>query len=93
MAHDPLPVSTEPPRPLEVVRSGYVSFKKDAFASWLWRAKYLVLRDQNLTIHKNEVRALFLLLHVAYTSFVAVRLEVPSPRRCETRQRLIRAHH
>ncbi|KZV59906.1 hypothetical protein PENSPDRAFT_760269 [Peniophora sp. CONT] len=54
MAHDPLPVSSEPPRPLEVVRSGYVSFKKDAFASWLWRAKYLVLRDQNLTIHKNE---------------------------------------
>jgi len=38
-----------------VIRSGTVSIKEDGFASWLWKAKWLVLRDQSLAIHKNEV--------------------------------------
>lgn len=38
-----------------IVRSGYVGFKEDTFASWIWRDKFLVLRDQSLSIHKNEV--------------------------------------
>ncbi|KXN85255.1 Serine/threonine-protein kinase CLA4 [Leucoagaricus sp. SymC.cos] len=37
-----------------VIRSGNVSIKEDGFASWLWKAKWLVLRDQSLAIHKNE---------------------------------------
>ncbi|KZV72278.1 Pkinase-domain-containing protein [Peniophora sp. CONT] len=37
-----------------IVRSGYVGFKEDTFASWIWRDKFLVLRDQSLSIHKNE---------------------------------------
>ncbi|KZT21791.1 Pkinase-domain-containing protein [Neolentinus lepideus HHB14362 ss-1] len=38
----------------QVVRSGYVSIKEDGFASWLWREKWLVLKEQTLSIHKNE---------------------------------------
>jgi len=42
-----------------IVRSGAVSIKEDGFAtSWLWRPKWLVLKEQTLSIHKNEVRPL-----------------------------------
>ncbi|KAF9643040.1 Pkinase-domain-containing protein [Thelephora ganbajun] len=38
-----------------VVRSGTVSIKEDGFAtSWLWRPKWLVLKEQTLSIHKSE---------------------------------------
>ena len=38
-----------------IVRQGAVGFKEDAFASWIWREKWLVLREQSLSVHKNEV--------------------------------------
>jgi hypothetical protein len=38
-----------------IVRQGSVGFKEDAFASWIWREKWLVLREQSLAVHKNEV--------------------------------------
>ena len=39
-----------------VVRSGVVSIKEEGFAtSWLWRPKWLVLKEQTLSIHKSEV--------------------------------------
>lgn len=38
-----------------VVRSGIVSVKEDGIVSWLWRPKWLVLKEQTLSIHKNEV--------------------------------------
>jgi hypothetical protein len=38
-----------------IVRQGPVGFKEDAFASWIWREKWLVLREQSLAVHKNEV--------------------------------------
>ncbi|TFK50606.1 Pkinase-domain-containing protein [Heliocybe sulcata] len=38
----------------QVVRCGYVNIKEDGFASWLWREKWLVLKEQTLSIHKNE---------------------------------------
>jgi len=42
-----------------VVRSGAISIKEGGFAtSWLWRPKWLVLKEQTLSIHKNEVRPL-----------------------------------
>ena len=40
-----------------VVRQGPVGFKEDAFASWIWREKWLVLKEQTLSVHKNEVRS------------------------------------
>ena len=40
---------------IHVVRSGVVSYKEDGFASWLWRPKWLFLKEQTLSIHKNEV--------------------------------------
>jgi len=43
-----------------VVRSGTVIIKEDGFAtSWLWRPKWLVLKERTLSIHKNEVRLLY----------------------------------
>jgi len=39
-----------------IVRSGSVSLKEDGtFASWMWKAKWLVLKEQTLSIHKAEV--------------------------------------
>lgn len=37
------------------VRKGFVQVKEDGLVSWLWNRKWLVLRDQSLTFHKNEV--------------------------------------
>jgi hypothetical protein len=42
-----------------VVRQGAVSVKEDGFASWLWRPKWLVLKETTLTLHKSDVRAPF----------------------------------
>ena len=42
----------------QIVRSGLVSMKEDSFANWLFQRKWLVLREQTLSIHKNEVRLL-----------------------------------
>jgi hypothetical protein len=43
----------------QVVRSGLVSVKEDGtFASWIWKVKWLVLKEQTLSIHKSEVRVL-----------------------------------
>lgn len=41
----------------QVVRQGPVYVKEDGFASWLWKAKWLVLKEEVLTIHKSEVSA------------------------------------
>ena len=38
-----------------IVRSGMVSIKEDGVVSWFWRPKWLVLKEQTLSIHKNEV--------------------------------------
>ncbi|KAF9259010.1 Pkinase-domain-containing protein [Marasmius fiardii PR-910] len=38
-----------------IVRSGSVSVKEDGtFASWMWKTKWLVLREHVLSIHKTE---------------------------------------
>jgi serine/threonine-protein kinase CLA4 len=51
----------------DIVRQGPVGFKEDAFASWIWREKWLILREQSLSVHKNEV------------SFCASLRRVPAP--------------
>ncbi|KAL0952952.1 hypothetical protein HGRIS_007162 [Hohenbuehelia grisea] len=39
----------------QIVRNGIVSMKEEGtFASWMWKAKWLVLKEQTLSIHKNE---------------------------------------
>ncbi|KAH7868900.1 kinase-like domain-containing protein [Lentinula edodes] len=38
-----------------IIRSGYASVKEDGtFASWIWKVKWLVLKEQTLTFHKSE---------------------------------------
>ncbi|KIM83935.1 hypothetical protein PILCRDRAFT_68624 [Piloderma croceum F 1598] len=41
-----------------VVRQGMVNIKEDGFASWLWRPKWLVLKERTLSIHKTETATL-----------------------------------
>ncbi|KAF8809894.1 hypothetical protein BYT27DRAFT_7187162 [Phlegmacium glaucopus] len=38
----------------QIIRSGSVSMKEDSFGSWLFRRKWLVLRESTLSIHRNE---------------------------------------
>ncbi|KAJ8519803.1 hypothetical protein ONZ45_g3288 [Pleurotus djamor] len=39
----------------QIVRNGVVSVKEEGtFASWMWKAKWLVLTDSELSIHKSE---------------------------------------
>lgn len=39
----------------QVVRTGSVSIKEEGFANWLFTRKFLVLKEQTLSIHRNEV--------------------------------------
>lgn len=40
----------------QIIRSGSVSMKEDGFGNWLWQRKWLVLKEQTLSVHKSEVR-------------------------------------
>ncbi|KAJ3282951.1 Protein kinase [Borealophlyctis nickersoniae] len=37
-----------------VVKRGYTSVKEDGFRSWIWSKRWLLLREQTLTFHRNE---------------------------------------
>lgn len=39
----------------EFVRSGTVSWKEEGFASFIFLRKWLVLKDETLSVHKSEV--------------------------------------
>lgn len=39
-----------------IVRRGWVSMKEDGLRAFLWSKKWLILREDTLSIHKNEVR-------------------------------------
>ncbi|KAJ2916361.1 hypothetical protein MD484_g4030, partial [Candolleomyces efflorescens] len=38
----------------QVIRAGNVSIKEDGFGNWLWQRKWLVLKEQILSLHKSE---------------------------------------
>ncbi|KAK7455894.1 hypothetical protein VKT23_010932 [Stygiomarasmius scandens] len=39
----------------QIVRSGAASIKEDGtFASWIWKLKWLILKEETLSIHKSE---------------------------------------
>ena len=39
----------------EIIKQGWASVKEEGFTSWIWAKKYLILRDQTLSLHKSEV--------------------------------------
>ena len=39
-----------------VVKRGYCSVKEDGLRSFIWSKRWMLLREQTLTFHKNEVR-------------------------------------
>ena len=62
-----------------VVRSGSVSIKEEGtFASWIWKLKWLVLKEQTLSIHKSEVRCCPFTSLFAHYIFQRMRLNKPS---------------
>ena len=38
-----------------MVKRGYASVKEDGIRSWIWSKRWLLLREQTLTFHRNEV--------------------------------------
>lgn len=51
------PTRAPPPAPTrKVVRSGYANVKEDGFTSLFWNRRWMVLKEERLTFHKNEVR-------------------------------------
>lgn len=68
--------SLDPMMSPEVVRSGTVHVKEDGLVSWLWRPKWLILKEQTLSIHKSEVRCFFL------ASLFALRVVLVPPAIC-----------
>lgn len=39
-----------------IIRRGWVGVKEDGLRAWIWSKRWLILREQTLTFHKNEVR-------------------------------------
>jgi len=39
-----------------IIKKGYASVKEDGLRSFLWSKRWLVLREQSLTIQRNEVK-------------------------------------
>ncbi|KIM42048.1 hypothetical protein M413DRAFT_27572 [Hebeloma cylindrosporum] len=44
----------EDPNNSQVLRSGTVNMKEEGFGNWIFQRKFLVLREQSLSIHKSE---------------------------------------
>ncbi|CAG8435293.1 5540_t:CDS:10 [Diversispora eburnea] len=37
-----------------VVKKGYISVKEEGLRAWIWSKRWMLLRDQTLTFHRNE---------------------------------------
>ncbi|KIO17714.1 hypothetical protein M407DRAFT_227525 [Tulasnella calospora MUT 4182] len=49
------PTRAPPPAPTrQVVRNGYANVKEDGFASLFWNRRWMILKEDILTFHKNE---------------------------------------
>ncbi|KAH8554002.1 kinase-like domain-containing protein [Umbelopsis sp. PMI_123] len=38
----------------EIKKDGFVSVKEDGIRAWIWSKRYVILREQTLTFHRNE---------------------------------------
>ncbi|CAG8773375.1 8538_t:CDS:2, partial [Cetraspora pellucida] len=38
----------------QVVKKGYISVKEDGLRAWIWSKRWMLLREQTLTFHRNE---------------------------------------
>lgn len=39
----------------EIKINGYLYVKEDGLRAWIWSKRYVVLREQTITFHRNEV--------------------------------------
>jgi hypothetical protein len=39
----------------DIKKEGYFTVKEDGLRAWMWSKRYGILRDQTLTLHRNEV--------------------------------------
>ena len=49
----------------EIKKDGYLQVKEEGIRAWMWSKRYVVLREQTLTFHRNEVFILFIHIIVA----------------------------
>ena len=49
-----------------VVKRGYVLVKEEGLRAFLWSKRWLLLREQTLTFHRNEVISLILSVYNVY---------------------------
>ncbi|KAH9821007.1 p21-activated serine/threonine protein kinase [Melampsora americana] len=49
----PFPINP-PANQTTIVRRGFAKLKEDGLRSWIWSQRWLILREQTLTFHKNE---------------------------------------
>jgi hypothetical protein len=40
----------------EIKIDGHLQVKEDGLRAWIWSKRYVVLRDQTITFHRNEVK-------------------------------------
>ena len=52
---------SSPPQPHAILRRGFVNVKEEGLRSWIWSKRWLVLREQHLSIHKNDASFAILL--------------------------------
>lgn len=43
----------------EIKIDGYLQVKEDGLRAWIWSKRYVVLREQTITFHRNEVKIEF----------------------------------
>lgn len=54
----------------EIKKDGYLHVKEDGLRAWIWSKRYVVLREQTITFHRNEVCILFILILIFILMFI-----------------------
>lgn len=55
-----------------IIKKGYASVKEDGLRSFLWSKRWLVLREQTLTIQRNEVNGYIIALLFKIIYFIVI---------------------
>ncbi|GAA5918895.1 hypothetical protein JCM6882_003368 [Rhodosporidiobolus microsporus] len=53
-SYNPAPPPSAPASAQTIVRRGWVNVKEDGLRAWIWSKRWLVLREQTLSLYKNE---------------------------------------
>jgi protein-serine/threonine kinase len=48
----------------EIKKDGHLQVKEDGLRAWIWSKRYVVLREQTITFHRNEVGIILIKIKV-----------------------------